>query len=489
VRLLEKIGEAKPVREARLDRNLKIKNQRIDQDMVFKFSPLMVFKFPPLLTRQARLLRFFSVTLTSVLLVLPLQSDTAQSINEQAAPSTSKGGQTVNVKAYGAVGDGVTNDTVAFKEALRVMAEAGGGTCLVPKGTYIISASGITAPYKAAVSSGVHLVGEGQRASILKVNGMPTNHLLQCDGDNWSVENLTFDMGDYTPSAGLPAIACKGNNWRVANCAIVKSGRWAIAAFGGTHWAIEGNYISRTVPGARPTIGAILVTAQKGVWSSHGRVSDNICEGAGITFAGDDGIIARNRVSRSGFGSGIFVQGAPSTHAPTISRNICSGGSSGYDAAQGGKWWSVNGFEVWAPDSVIYNNVAHDNDGGGFAIGGQNSIVVGNKAYNNGRGHRGYAGFNARINPARGTSASHSIFIGNSSYDQDYGYIEQGGGISDIKQIGNDYNRNRKGPVKSFRAGGQMPISPEMKNKLKVLAESTDFPDNARRAIRECLAR
>ena len=221
-------------------------------------------------------------------------------------------------------------------------------------------------------------------------------------------------MGDYT-SPGLAAIACKGNNWRVANCAILKSGRWGISASGGKNWSIERNYISRTVPGARPPIGAILVTKKGEVWSSHGRVIENVCEGAGITFAGDDGIIARNRISRSGYGSGIFVRGSPSTHSATITGNTCSGGSSGYDDSQGGKWWSVNGFEVWAPDSVICNNIAHDNDGGGFAIGGQNSIVIGNKAYNNGRGHQGYAGFNARINPGRGTSASHSIFIGNSS--------------------------------------------------------------------------
>ena len=89
--------------------------------------------------------------------------------------------------------------------------------CLAPKGTYIISASGITAPHKPAVSSDVHLVGEGRGVSVLKVDGMPRNHLLQCDGDNWIVANLTFDMGDYTPSVGLSAITCKGANWRVAD--------------------------------------------------------------------------------------------------------------------------------------------------------------------------------------------------------------------------------------------------------------------------------
>jgi hypothetical protein len=442
------------------------------------------------LARQAHYLPLFHVTAVNILLALQLQSGYAQNPSEQVTkPKSGNGDQVFNVRAYGAVGDGVTNDTAAFSKALAACG-VNGGTCLVPEGTYLISASGIsTRPHKPSVLSGVHLMGAGRRASILKVAGMPTDHFLLCEGDNWSVENLTFDMGDYTPSVGLAAIGCKGNNWRVANCAIVKSGRWGIQAYGGSNWSIEGNYISRTVPGAMPPTGAILVTAQKGVWSNHGRVSDNVCERVGMTLAGDNLTIARNRVNRSGSGSGIFVQGAPSTHAPTISGNICSDGSSGYDAAQGGRWWSVNGFEVWAPDAVIYNNIAHDNDGGGFAIGGQRSIVLGNKAYNNGRGHHGYAGFNARINPARGTSASHSIFIGNSSYDQDYGYKEQGSGISDIKNIGNNYNRNRIGPANYFRAGGQTPISPSMKSKLKALADDPDVPDSTRRVVREYLAK
>ena len=420
--------------------------------------------------------------------------------------------QVVSVKTFGAVGDGVTNDTAAFSEALAACA-ADGGTCLVPEGTYLISASGIsTERNKPSVVSGVHLKGAG-RASILKVAGMPTNHLLRCDGDKWSVENLTFDMGDYTPpKAGFAAITGRGNNWRVANCAIVKSGKWAIQAYGGSNWSIEGNYINRTVPGAMPPTGGILVTAQNGVWSSHGRVSDNVCEGVGISFSGTDGIIARNRVNRSGSGSGIFVQGSPSTRSPKIIGNICTGGSSGYDGALGGRWASVTGFEIWAPESVICDNVAHDNDAGGIAVGGQNSIVIANTAYNNGRGRAGFGGFVARVNPNRGASASHSIFIGNSAYDsrypthnatQDYGYVEQNANrdqaymgraaeLTDIKHFGNDYNRNRVGSIKSRAPRGSAvatQISPEMKSKLNALAEDADLPDKTRRALRAWLAR
>ncbi len=86
-----------------------------------------------------------------------------------APPAAEKGDQ-VNVKTYGAVGDGVTNDTASFNAALKSLADAGGGVCLVPKGTYLISASGITQARIPAVASGVRLVGEG-KDSILRVNG------------------------------------------------------------------------------------------------------------------------------------------------------------------------------------------------------------------------------------------------------------------------------------------------------------------------------
>ena len=472
---------------------------------------------------QRRRLVLFFVAVVSILPAPQLPICYAQGANEQAVQNSTtdaatgstqdKAGHDVNVKTFGAVGDGVTNDTEAFSAALKSLSDAGGGTCLVPKGTYLISAGGITPLHVPAVSSDVHLVGEGRRESVLRVNGMPTNHLLRCDGDKWSVENLTFDMGDYTPpKVGFAAIVCRGNNWRVANCAIIKSGRWAIQAYAGSDWSIEGNYISRTVPGAMPPTGAILVTAQSGVWPSRGHVIANVCEGVGISFAGTDGIVARNRVNRSGSGSGIFVQGSPSTRSAKIIGNICSGGGSGYDGAIGGKWASVTGFEIWAPDSVICDNIAHDNDAGGIAVGGQNSIVIANTAYDNGRGRAGFGGFAARVNPNRGASASHSIFIGNLAYDsrypshnatQDYGYLEQNANrdqayagqaaeIMDIKHFGNDYNRNRVGPIKSRAPrgpGAAAQTSPEMKSKLNALAADADLSDKARRALRAYLAR
>ena len=303
----------------------------------------MIFKFSLSLSR-ARLVRSFLLGEASVLFVLQLPSGYSQDAREPVAaltpgqidkdaaairssnpgakgtlltattgannsPSPEK--DRVSVKTFGAVGNGVTDDTAAFDAALKSLADAGGGVCVVPKGTYMISSSGITPAHRPGVSSNVHLVGEDRTACVLKISAMPKNHLLQCYGDNWSVGNLTFDMADYMPKAGLVAIACKGTKWRVSHCTIVRTGRWAIGAFGGSNWSIEGNYISRTTPGARPTRGSILVTAAAGVWSNHARVIDNVCHGGGITFTGTDGLVAHNRVTGSGSGSGILYRVLP----------------------------------------------------------------------------------------------------------------------------------------------------------------------------------
>ena len=44
-----------------------------------------------------------------------------------------------NVHEFGAVGDGVADDTAAFQTALQAAADAGGGTVQVPAGRYLIA--------------------------------------------------------------------------------------------------------------------------------------------------------------------------------------------------------------------------------------------------------------------------------------------------------------------------------------------------------------
>jgi|APSaa5957512535_1039671.scaffolds.fasta_scaffold26313_1 hypothetical protein len=83
----------------------------------------------------------------------------------------------VNVKDFGAVGDGVTDDTAAIQAAITV-----GGNILIPAGTYLIT-SGIT------VGSNVHIKNEG----TLQVT--PTASTI--DAFTFSAKNNSSFSGGY----------------------------------------------------------------------------------------------------------------------------------------------------------------------------------------------------------------------------------------------------------------------------------------------------
>lgn len=73
-----------------------------------------------------------------------------------------------NVKAFGAVGDGVADDTAEIQKAIDVASAAGGGTVVVPAGTYLVT--GIT------LKTRVKLCGSGKNATKIQrtATGGPT---------------------------------------------------------------------------------------------------------------------------------------------------------------------------------------------------------------------------------------------------------------------------------------------------------------------------
>jgi hypothetical protein len=109
-----------------------------------KTSPGQKWRLPSIsrFREQAHWLLSFLIAAASVLLALQPQSRCAQNASDQdRLDSQTNGEEAVKVKAYGAVGDGVANDTAAFIKTLATCAAAG-GTCLVPEATDLISASG-----------------------------------------------------------------------------------------------------------------------------------------------------------------------------------------------------------------------------------------------------------------------------------------------------------------------------------------------------------
>ncbi len=117
-----------------------------------------------------------------------------------------------NVKNYGAVGDGTTDDRVAIQEAVDAAFDAGGGVVYFPPGTYIVSRFDGSNAYGINLRSRVHLMGDGPGISIIKAEAGTGNiHLLT----NWtddieyvSITRLTVDHdgANIGASTGVHAI-------------------------------------------------------------------------------------------------------------------------------------------------------------------------------------------------------------------------------------------------------------------------------------------
>src|ERR1700691_5533219 len=79
------------------------------------------------------------------------------------APTTSA--LVFNVKSYGALGNGTTDDTVAIQTAYTAAAAAGGGIVFFPPGTYLVAAG--KSPAGLNLPSGVILQRSGELATVL----------------------------------------------------------------------------------------------------------------------------------------------------------------------------------------------------------------------------------------------------------------------------------------------------------------------------------
>jgi polygalacturonase len=84
-------------------------------------------------------------------------------------------GEVVSVKDYGAVANGVTDDAPAFRKAIAYLTTRGGGTLLMPAGSYFLDSfdsTPVTQDENAAfvLTSGVILKGESNNSTSLKMS-------------------------------------------------------------------------------------------------------------------------------------------------------------------------------------------------------------------------------------------------------------------------------------------------------------------------------
>ena len=120
----------------------------------------------------------------------------------------------INVKdpLYGAMGDGVTNDTQAFIAASAVISAQGGGTLYIPPGVYIVGEqefagkAGLGYAYTSKDILFIHdcdlpVVIQGEQAVLKAAPGLKFGSFDPETGDRYDPASLPFTDPDYAASA------------------------------------------------------------------------------------------------------------------------------------------------------------------------------------------------------------------------------------------------------------------------------------------------
>ena len=151
----------------------------------------------------------------------------------------------VSVKDFGAVGDGVTNDTTAITAAITA---ANGKTLYFPSGTYL------TDPQVFTVASGIKLKGDGIGKSIVKANAtVATTAVFSTTSNGLELEGLTIDVNRALNSGATSFVGIKAGDiavaaaamtgFRMTNCRVTGSANHNVQLYHAKGAVVTGNEI------------------------------------------------------------------------------------------------------------------------------------------------------------------------------------------------------------------------------------------------------
>lgn len=354
-----------------------------------------------------------------------------------------------SVKDYGAVGDGVTDDSAAFALAI-----ASDRHIWVPPGTYAIDAS-VT---KSSIANFV-LEGAGVDVTIFKCSSsatfanIPLNFQSSTD---IKVKGITFDSNANASLGSLAIVrfvSC--NDFDFTDNRILHT-YIGIGVDSCSRFRVQRNHIRKTA--IATTLNYNINVSSTNSVSRYGLISDNLFFNSGSGIIGADIKVLNNVFSGNSYGAGIatFAQGAAGTTPGEfygryiISGNLCLNGTQ-----RDVDGFMVAGMEIAGPYSVVTENIVATNAGEGIRLFAFESVVANNVIYGNGTGadgtwkQAGIVPFDATTIP--GYNASYSLITGNRCFDnggntQTYGYYEQQSTLLGLQVKGNDFGNNFTGP-------------------------------------------
>ena len=303
--------------------------------------------------------------------------------------------QGINVKEYGAVGDGVTDDTAAIQAALDAAHIAGGGVIFFPEGTYLTD--------QLSVYSNTILTGTGN-GSVLKLSvGAEEQHLLFIgDGEEYiTIQILKLDGNRANNAYNYSKIIQNygGNYVTVQNCHVTSGysdGIWF--AHGAINCRAINNYVDDCGNGIKVASNGTIISGNTvincgttGIWlessATAGHNDGVICSGnyvdgkdtttygirlGGGIFAGDNVHIINNTIIDCvNHGISTTTSDDEAFNNILIQGNVCTG-------------HGINGISI-TPDaahtflnSTISGNICNDNGNRGMYLTYLKKCIVSN---------------------------------------------------------------------------------------------------------------
>ena len=294
--------------------------------------------------------------------------------------------ETVSVKDFGAVGDGVTDDTAAIQNAINAVNAAGGGVVYVPTTSSYYKISTALVLY-----SKIHLVGAGYASRIHSTNTTRLNAII-----------ATGTSGAHLSSGAVKNLRLTATTVWTAGVSSATTGSGVYLIYC-DEWEISGNYISGW------SDAGVSVTDSNRNKISKNHVQD-IAQGLQVFSQNQDStgnVLNENTIGNTGLYDGIIIEGgavagvgrgygnvvAGNTINNTRERGITSNlsyntvvnGNSVMGAGVGATSSNMGILMFGSTGSSVTGNVIDRSNGYGIVIGANSgdSIVSGNTTTNN----------------------------------------------------------------------------------------------------------
>ena len=300
--------------------------------------------------------------------------------------------QTVSVKDFGAVGDGVTDDTAAIQAALDSLTN--GGTLNVPEGTYVVS-------YLVVSNQDVTISGEGTSSVMLSNQDFTTAHrpTIWIAANNCTVKNLYFTY----------------ENWISANLVSLLTTRPSASSYFGNHVCVgyQDLYTSAS-SGVYNTLYGVTLSVIDNTTIDNINILGTALHG--IAFFNATNTTVKNCTVKQFKATGIY--GDVAVPKTTVQNNYLetSGDDGIFIGSSAGR---ING--VWTPITTaelisvnVTNNRAIKVGAKGCAVAGYSGIVISNNIVIESHSNPIYCA----IEPTHGsTASSNSQIVGNTLKD------------------------------------------------------------------------